>query len=153
MNRSTIFVGGLLSAVLVLTIAGATQDRFPDAPGKAELIKVCSGCHEAETVLAHAQTSGGWAETLASMVQLGAEGTPEEWRRIQQYLDAQLALIAINKAAADEIQRTVDVPEAVAQTVVTYRREHGNFKSIDDLKKVPGLDAARADARKDRLIF
>ena len=116
-------------------------------------MKVCSGCHEVETVFAHAQTAREWAETLASMAQLGAEGTPEEWRRIQQYLDAELALIAINKAAADEIQRTADVPEAVAQTIVTYRREHGNFKSIDDLKKVPGLEAAKADARKDRLIF
>jgi competence protein ComEA len=153
MNRMRIFVAGLLSAMLVLTIAAATQDRFPDAPGKAELIKVCSGCHEAETVLAHAQTSGAWAETLAGMAQIGAEGTPEEWRRIQQYLDAQLALIAINKAAADEIQRTVDVPETVAQAIVTYRREHGNFTSIDGLKKVPGLDAATVDARKDRLIF
>ena len=153
MNRSTIFVAGLLFAVLVLTIAGATQDRFPDAPGKAELIKVCSGCHEAETVLAHAQTAGEWADTLATMAQLGAEGTPEAWRLIEQYLDAQLAMIAINKAAADEIQRTVDVPEGVAQAIATYRREHGNFKSIDDLKKVPGLDAAKVDARKDRLIF
>ena len=139
--------------MLVLTIAGATQDRFPDAPGKAELIKVCSGCHEADTVLAHAQTAGEWAETLASMAQLGAEGTPQEWRLIQEYLDAQLAIITINKAAADEIQRTVDVTGAVAQAIVTYRREHGNFKSIDDLKKVPGLEAAKADARKNRLIF
>jgi len=153
MNRSTIFVVGFLSAVLVLTIAGATQDRFPDAPGKAELIKVCSACHEAETVFAHAQTAGEWAETLASMAQLGAEGRPEEWRLIEQYLDAQLAMIPINQAAADEIQRTVDVPEAVAQAIVAYRREHGNFKSLEDLKKVPGLEAAKAEARKDRLIF
>jgi competence protein ComEA len=153
MTRCAVFAFGLPSAVLLLTITGATQDRFPDAPGKAELIKVCSGCHEAETVLAHAQTAGEWAGTLANMAQLGAEGTPEEWRLIERYLDAQLAMIAINKAPADEIQRTVDVPEAVAQAIVTYRQEHGNFKSIDELKNVPGLDAAKADARKDRLIF
>ena len=53
----------------------------------------------------------------------------------------------------EEIQRTVDVTGAVAQAIVTYRREHGNFKSIDDLKKVPGLEAAKANARKNRLIF
>jgi len=153
MNRSTLFGVGWPSAMLVLTIVASTQDRFPDAPGKAELIKMCSGCHEAETVFAHAQTAGEWADTLANMAQLGAEGTQEEWRLIEQYLDAQLAMIAINKAAADEIRRTVGVSEAVAQAIVTFRREHGNFKSIDDLKNVPGLEAAKVDARKDRLIF
>ena len=153
MNRSPIFVVGLLSTVLVLTIAGATQSRFPDAAGKAELIKVCSGCHEAETVFAHAQTAGEWAETLGRMAQLGAEGTPEEWRLIEQYLDTQLAMIRINAAAAEELQRTVDVAETVAKAIVKYRQEHGNFKSIDDLKKISGLDAAKVDARADRLIF
>ena len=154
----------VVSAVLVSTIVetsvvsgfsrtAAAQDRFPDAPGKAELLKVCGTCHGAETVLAHAQTADGWAETLGRMAQLGAEGTQEEWRLVQKYLDSQLALIAINKAVADEIQRTVDIPEAVAQAVVTYRREHGNFKSIDDVKNVPGLEAAKVDARSDRLIF
>jgi competence protein ComEA len=151
--RSTLFVVGLFCAVLALTIAAATQYRFPEAPGKAELLKVCGGCHGAETVLAHAQTADGWAETLGRMVQLGAEGTQEEWRLVQKYLDSQLAMIAINRAAADEIQRTVDVPDAVAQAIVTYRREHGNFKSIDDLKNVPGLDTAKVDDRSDRLIF
>jgi competence protein ComEA len=158
------FAVAVVSAVLVSTIVetsvvsgfsrtAATQDRFPDAPGKAELLKVCRGCHEAETVFAHAQTAAEWADTLARMAQLGAEGTQEEWRLVERYLDSQLALIVINKAAADEIQRTVDVPEAVAQAVVTYRLEHGNFKSIDDVKKVPGLEAAKVDARSDRLIF
>jgi competence protein ComEA len=163
-NRYAMFAVGVVSAVLVSTIVetsvvsgfsrtAATQDRFPDARGKTELLKVCGGCHGAETVLAHAQTADGWAETLGRMVQLGAEGTQEEWRLVQQYLDSQLALIAINKAAADEIRRTVDVPDAVVQAIVTYRREHGNFKSIDDLKNVPGLDAAKVEACRDRLIF
>jgi competence protein ComEA len=152
-NRSAIFVGGVLSAVLVLTIAAATQDRFPDAPGKAELLKMCGSCHEAEKVLAQPLTADGWAETLVNMAQFGAEGSQEEWRLVQRYLESQLATIIINKAPADEIQRTVDVPEAVAQAIVTYRRTSGNFKSVDDLKKVPGLEPAKAEALRDRLIF
>ena len=153
MDRSTLFVVGLLSGVLVLTIAAATQDRFPDAPGKAELIKVCSGCHEAENVFAHPQTAGEWSETLGNMAQLGSEATQEEWRLIEQFLDTQLAMIRINAAAAEELRRTIDIAETLAQAIVKYRQEHGNFKSTDDLKEVPGLDAAKVDARKDRLIF
>ena len=153
MNRRLIFVVTCLASVLVLTLSAAMQDRFPEAPGKAELVKVCSGCHEAENVFTYPKTAGEWSETLANMAQLGAEATQQEWRLVEQYLDAQLALIRINDAAAEELQRTLDVPETVAQATVKYRQEHGTFKSMDDLKNVPGLEAAKVDARKDRFIF
>jgi competence ComEA-like helix-hairpin-helix protein len=42
---------------------------------------------------------------------------------------------------------------AAAQAVVDYRTAHGNFTTLADLKKVPGIDAARLDARKDRIAF
>ena len=153
MNRHTILACGCSSAVLALTIVATSQDRFPDGPGRAELLKACSGCHEAENILAHPQTAGEWSGTLANMAQFGAEATEEEWRLIERYLDTELAMIRINQAAADELQRTVDVAETVAQAIVKYRQEHGSFTSTDDLKKVPGLEAAKVDARKDRLIF
>jgi competence protein ComEA len=151
-NRYIILCIGVCVAVLRSSPA-ATQDRFPDAPGKSVLIKTCGNCHEAEKVLAQALTADGWAETLTNMAQFGAEATEDEWRLIQQYLDSQLAVIAINKAADEEIQRTVEVPEAVARAIVAYRRDNGNFKSVDDLKKVPGLDAAKVESRKGRFIF
>jgi competence protein ComEA len=153
MNRAASFAVNVAAVVLVLTIPGAMQDRFPNGPGKAELVKVCSGCHEAETILAHAQTAGEWAKTLETMVQLGAQATPDEWRLIEQYLDANYALIQINLVAADEIRATMDVTQAVADAIVKYRQEKGRFKSLDDLKKVPDLDAAKVDALRDRLIF
>jgi hypothetical protein len=34
-----------------------------------------------------------------------------------------------------------------------YRDQQGGLKTIDDLKKAPGLDAAKIDALKDRLLF
>ena len=139
--------------VVLCSSPAATQDRFPEAPGKSQLLKSCGSCHEAETVLAQALTVDGWAETLTNMMQFGAEASPDEWRLIQQYLDSQLAVIAINKAAAEEIQRTMEVPGAVARDIVAYRRDNGNFKSADDLKKVPGLDAAKVESRRSRLIF
>jgi competence ComEA-like helix-hairpin-helix protein len=36
---------------------------------------------------------------------------------------------------------------------VKYRAEYGNFKTLGDLKKVPGINAAKLDARKDRVVF
>jgi competence protein ComEA len=36
---------------------------------------------------------------------------------------------------------------------VKYRTEHGSFKTLEDLKKIPGVDAAKLNARKERIVF
>jgi len=142
-----------VTAVAAIVAIATAQDRFPDGTGKAELLKVCSNCHEAETVFESPQTASQWSSTLEQMGQFGAEATDREWRLIEQYLDAQLARIPVNAAAAEELQRTFDVNASTAQAIVAYRKDKGNFTSIDDLKKVPGLEVAKVDARKDRLVF
>jgi competence protein ComEA len=148
----------LLSWVVILgcglSVATALgQDRFPDGPGKPQLIKVCNGCHDAQIVLANLKTPSEWTETLQSMAEQGAEATPDEWQLIQQYLNANIALIAVNKATADELQATLDVTADLAAAVVKYRQEKGAFKSLDDVKKVPGLDATKLEARQARFVF
>jgi competence protein ComEA len=151
MNRSLV---GILSAVLMVSIVeAATQDRFPDGPGKPELTKVCSGCHDAEIVLAHLETPAEWADTLQNMAQLGAEATPDEWRLIERYIDANIAMIQVNKATADELKITMDLAPEVAEALVKQRQKDGPFKSLDDVKNVPGIDAAKVDARKSRFVF
>jgi competence protein ComEA len=143
-----------LGLVWIASIAAATvQDRFPDGPGKAEMQKVCSGCHDVEIVLSHLQTPAEWADTFQKMVDVGAEATQDEWRAIEQYIDANLALIAINKSPASELQLTMNCPAEVAAAIVKYRQENGPFKSIDDVKKVAGTDAAKVDAWKSRFVF
>jgi len=141
------------TAACVATLTAALQDRFPDGPGRAEVVKVCSGCHDAEIVLANLKTPGEWAETLQNMAQQGAEATPAEWGLIEKYLDLNFALIVINKAAAEELQLTMDVTRDVADAIVKYRRENGPFKSVDDVKKVTGVDAGKVDARQSRFVF
>jgi competence protein ComEA len=37
--------------------------------------------------------------------------------------------------------------------VIQYRTKNGDFNSIDDLKKVPGLDPQQIEAKKDRIVF
>jgi competence protein ComEA len=153
MGHRTIVSAACSTAIVLFTVTGSSQNRFPDGPGKAEVLKVCSGCHEPDNVFAYAQTAAEWAETLERMAQAGAEGTAEEWRLIELYLDANLALIPINNAASGELQRTMELTKAVADAVVKHRGDNGRFKTIDDLKKVPGLDAAKVDVRKDRFVF
>ena len=39
-----------------------------------------------------------------------------------------------------------------AAALIAYREENGPCKKLEDLKKVPGLDYKKIDARKDRLV-
>jgi competence protein ComEA len=142
-----------LTAVLVMAIAAATQDRFPDGPGKADAVKVCGGCHDAEIILANLKTPGEWNETLQNMASQGAEATPEQWKAIEHYIDVHFALVLVNKAPAAEVEAALDLSPEVADALVKYRRDNGPFKSIDDVKKVPGIDAAKMDAAKNRVVF
>jgi len=64
-----------------------------------------------------------------------------------------LTKVNVNTANSDEIAPVMNISDTVAQAIVTYRSTHGNFKSLSDLKKVPGLDAAKVDSRKDRVLF
>jgi competence protein ComEA len=144
---------GAFAALLATSVALSSQDRFPDGPGKADVMKVCSGCHDAEIILANLKTPGEWNETLQNMATQGAEATPEQWKVIEQYIDVHFAMVMVNKAPADEIQLALDVPAEVAAALVKYRQEKGPFKSIDDVKKVPGIDAAKVDAATSRLVF
>jgi len=35
---------------------------------------------------------------------------------------------------------------------ITYRKQHGNCKAIDDLKSVPGVDFKKVEERRERLV-
>jgi competence ComEA-like helix-hairpin-helix protein len=48
---------------------------------------------------------------------------------------------------------TVQVCGKEAEAIAKYRKENGAFKIVDDLKKVPGLDFKKIEAKKDRLAL
>jgi len=147
------FLIGACATVFLLTLTVTTQDRFPEGAGKSELIKVCSGCHEPDNVFAYPQTASEWSETLKNMAQRGTEATDEEWTAIEQYLHKYVAIIPVNTAQSTDLVRTMDIAPVTAEAIVEYRKSHGKFMSAMDLKKVPGLDETKVDARRDRLVF
>jgi competence protein ComEA len=52
---------------------------------------------------------------------------------------AALAAVNINTATKEELTTLKGVGEKRAQEIIDYRKKHGNFKSVDDLEKVPGI--------------
>jgi competence protein ComEA len=134
-------------------VADSPTSRFPPGPGRDALFKVCANCHGPESVLGQLKTREEWTKTLDEMASNGAMGSDDEWSLIQGYLDRYYSLILINKAPAKDLALTLEVPESVAQAIVRIRAEKGDIKTIADLKRVPGVDEMKIDARKDRLVF
>lgn len=154
-SRMTLAISSaaLLTAVLPAQAPQTTDSWLPEGPGKAALFKVCSDCHGPESAVGQLKTREEWSKTLDEMAANGAQGTDEEWNQILDYLDKNFSLIFVNKADAKQLANTLDVSQATAESIVRHRDEHGRFAAIDDLKNVPGLDASKVEARKDRLVF
>jgi len=133
--------------------AQSTADRLPDAPGKPTVVAICTSCHGSDIITDGPRTVEGWIDVTLAMKDFGATATEAEWKTVGDYLVTNLALIEVNKAEAAHLQLVFGVDDAVAKEVVAYRDKQGGFKTIDDLKKAPGLDAAKIDALKERLIF
>jgi competence protein ComEA len=133
--------------------AEPSKPRFPPGPGRDALFKVCKECHGPESVLGQLKTYDEWSKTLDDMANAGAQATDEEWNQILAYLTQHFSLIFVNKASVSDLASTLDLSEKAAQAIVQVRTENGNIKTIEDLKKVPGVDGAKIDARKDRLVF
>ncbi|MBE4853971.1 MULTISPECIES: helix-hairpin-helix domain-containing protein [Enterobacter cloacae complex] len=51
--------------------------------------------------------------------------------------------VSINTGTAEELARAMNgVGLKKAQAIVSYREEYGPFKTVDDLKQVPGMGSA-----------
>jgi len=154
-------LAALLLPFMVLAIAAqqpaaattAAQDPFPEATGKAPLLKVCSNCHAAESVIQTLRTRQEWSDVIDQMSRFGAEATDKEFDQILTYLAMHFSPIRINKAGAKDLESVLDVPAGVAEAIVAYRQANGDYKTLDDLKKVPGLDGGKVEARKARIVF
>jgi hypothetical protein len=74
---------GLAPSVLAQADANAS---LPDGPGKAELIKGCTNCHDATTISGEARTPDAWDRVIGDMMTNGADLTPEDKTAVYAYL-------------------------------------------------------------------
>ena len=131
-----------------------SHPELPDGPGKDTLIRVCGDCHSPDNVIANGQDRTGWENEITKMAGFGAQGTDEDFTAILDYLTKNFpAPVNVNKATAAQLQSGLGFTTAQAAAIVEYRKENGDFKNIDDLKKVPELDAKQLDAKKVRIAF
>jgi len=140
--------------VLMFSLFQAAQAQdLPAGKGKDVVEEVCGACHGADLVASRRATKQGWSYIVDDMVSRGATATNDQIAQINDYLTKNFGQVNVNKAPSAEIASILDVTPAQADAIVKYRTDHGDFKTIDDLKKTPGLENAKLDSKKDRVVY
>src|SRR5690349_19272026 len=143
--------------ILAGTTVGLAQ-QLPDGPGKAEMEKMCTQCHELSRSISLRQDRDGWSQTMSKMAAFGMKSTDRDYALVLSYLTVHyppedLPAVNINKAPAIELESRLSLKRSQAAALIAYRKAHGDFKSLEDLKKVPQLDYELLESKKDQIVF
>jgi len=151
-------VSGMPRIILILFFSANLWAQLPEGPGRAETERLCQNCHELARSVSRRQDRDGWEATINKMEALGTQGTDKEFALILDYLSThfpveELPPVNVNKAPAIELESRLSLRRSQAAAIIAYRNKNGRFKSIEDLKKVPGVDVEKIEAKKDRITF
>jgi len=145
----------LFLALLFLAALAAAAQSLPDGPGKETFEMVCSMCHSPTAVIGQQGTKRWWQSKVTDMLQEVTDVPSSDVDAIVNYLAKNFPVIKINvnRATAKDLETALGLTAKESELIVQYRDAHGNFKSLDDLKKVPGVDTVKIESKKDRLEF
>ncbi len=144
----------MLGLVLCIGIAPGAQDQTKTDDGKALVNRACAKCHGLASVMRERNSRGRWSDIVDDMIARGAEVSDADFEKVVDYLAKNLGpRINVNKATAEQLYDGVGVCGDAAAAIVSYRNKNGSFKTLEELKKVPSLNAADLDSKKDRLDF
>lgn len=147
------------SLVLILSAASiCSAVVLPDGPGKATTERVCGKCHSPEKAATLHQSRSQWEDTIGKMIKLGAQGSDEEFESVLAYLSKNFAPetpgpVDVNRANVVDLETSLVLRRSEAEAIVQYRLVNGDFKSLADLEKVPGIDVKKIEEKKSRITF
>jgi competence protein ComEA len=127
--------------------------ELPPGEGRETVVAICGDCHGPELVASQRRTRVEWETLVEDMASRNGVASDDEKKIIVAYAIHNLGKVNINIATADEVVDVVQLPAAQATAIVEYRQKSGEFKALDDLRKVPGVDFAKIQERKDRIGF
>jgi competence ComEA-like helix-hairpin-helix protein len=147
---------GGASAALALALgvigfvgSGWAEDADPDLHA---VQVVCGRCHTIAVFQNKPRSWERWNDVFADMTQRGARGTDEQLARVTTYFLENLTLVNVNTSAVEELTGVLGVSDEVAEEIVS-RRERRPFANLEQLRAVPGVDAAKVEQRKSRILF
>ena len=144
---------------LLFFVAFAADDSaklLPDGPGKDAVGKVCTACHNTDSIRKQRLERDQWSEKMDDMIERGAKGSDEELSAVLDYLTQNFgkgSKLYVNTAPFGELKSVLGLTNDETNAVLDYRKQNGNFQQWRDLLKVAGLDGKKIEAKKDLLAF
>jgi competence ComEA-like helix-hairpin-helix protein len=140
------------SLSLSVTLATGSQQADGSKNGEEVFLNRCSSCHGTERALVAHRTRKGWEGVLAEMANIGAQLETGEQEAVLAFLTERHGLVNVNTANAEELVG-LGLSKKDADTIGSYRTEHGPFADFAALHSVPGLDVDRLNAVRERVAF
>ena len=168
MRSSTFQVSGAIGLIMAAAVALAAAGQetqvsrpsgegMPEGPGKDVTVRACGTCHEGRRAASVRLTRDGWAAVIEDMQKRGATVSDQEFPIVLDYLATHflgeaLQPLNLNTASQIDLEAAGGLLRREAAAVIRYREQHGRFKTVDDLKNVPGLDFKKIENRRDALV-
>jgi competence protein ComEA len=145
-------------ALLGSFVAAAQPPAVRSGPGRAEMGKMCTGCHELARSVAPRQDRDGWIQTMTKMSAYGMKSTDKEFATVLNYLSTNypappIPPLNINTARAIELEARLSLLRSQAARLIAWREKNGPFESLSDLKKVPNIDFEKIESHKSSIVF
>jgi competence protein ComEA len=150
----------LLICIAAVAAAWAADDEdvkgLPEAPGKDVVVKLCLSCHGAANFRKKRLTKDGWSEQVADMIDRGAQATDAQGATIVDYLTQTFgkeSKVNVNTAPFEELKSVLGLTTEESRAVIAWRKENGDFKSWQDLQRVPGIDPQKIENKKEMIVL
>jgi hypothetical protein len=156
MHLRSLALASLAAAALAIASPAAAQTQLPDAPGKDLTIKLCGTCHPADRGASVRLTREGWQDVMTRMVGLGLKASDEDLNAVLEYLATHfkgeaMAPLNLNRATPVQLQSVAGLLRSESAALIAHRAK-APCKTLEDFKSVPGVDFAKIEKRRDRLV-
>ncbi len=126
-------------------------------PGKDAVARMCGTCHPVERAASVRLTRAGWQDTIGKMMTLGAKGSDDDVKAVLEYLSTHFKGEAgkplnLNTATSIDLESITLFLRKESAAWIAWRAKNGPCKTVDDLKKVPGVDFKKIEERRERLV-
>lgn len=161
---------------LIWLAASLSPSDLPPGDGQAIVQRACVGCHTLKVVTSKRATPQQWSAVVDQMISRGAEVEDDEIETLVAYLTKNFPASAkadqaptdhnsppadhssagqvnVNHATAAELTAGLGISAKDADAIVAYREQNGDFKTIADLTKVPGIDTKKIVSSKNKVRF